>query len=337
MASTSQFPVVPASFFGIVLGVIGLGNAWRLAHQVWGLPAVVGELLELVGSLVWLLLMALYIGKWIFRPEHAQQELQHPVQCCFAGLAGVTTLLVAGAANPYSHMAAAILLGIGALFSFGFATWRTGGLWEGGRDESCTTAVLYLPTVAGSFVTAAVLAALGHVDWAQLAFGAGLFSWIAIESVLVHRLFVSNAMAPALRPTLGIQLAPPTVGAVSYLSITQGTPDLFVHALLGYGLLQAVILLRLLPWIRKQPFSAAYWAFSFGITALAAAPLRMIERGETGPAALLAPLLFVVANVLIGMLSVGTLMLLLRGKLVPSAPSISVATPAASATRTTAY
>lgn len=25
-------PIVPAAFFGIVLGLAGLGNAWRVAH-----------------------------------------------------------------------------------------------------------------------------------------------------------------------------------------------------------------------------------------------------------------------------------------------------------------
>jgi hypothetical protein len=38
-----KVPVVPASFFGMVIGLAGLGTAWRWAHQVWGLPAVVGE------------------------------------------------------------------------------------------------------------------------------------------------------------------------------------------------------------------------------------------------------------------------------------------------------
>jgi tellurite resistance protein len=321
MNSASHVPVVPASFFGFVLGLIGLGNAWRLAHQVWGLSRAVGEGLELIGSVVWLLLVILYISKWIFRREHALSELQHPVQCCFAGLAGVTTMLVAGAVSPYSRMTAIVLLSVGTLFTLAFGAWRTGGLWEGGREQSCTTAVLYLPTVAGSFVTAIVVSALGYPAWGQLAFGAGLFSWIALESVLVHRLFTSRAMAPMLRPTLGIQLAPPAVGTVSYLSITSAAADHFAYALFGYALLQALILLRLLPWIMEQPLGASYWGFTFGVTALAVAPLHMMEHGETGPAAALAPLLFVVANVVIALLSAHTLYLLLRGRLLPAPPA----------------
>lgn len=335
MNMASRIPVIPASFFGFVLGLTGLGNAWRLAHQVWGLSHAVGESLELLGSVVWLVLTVLYVGKWIFRREAALAELNHPIQCCFAGLAGVTTMLVAGAAAPYSHALSGVLLGIGALYTIGFGAWRTGGLWEGGREQSCTTAVLYLPTVAGSFVTAIVICALGHPDWGQLVFGAGLFSWLALESVLVQRLFTSRAMPPALRPTLGIQLAPPAVGTVAYLSLINVASDHIAYALFGYALLQALVLLRLLPWILEQPLGASYWGFTFGVTALAVAPLRMMKGGDTGPAATLAPLLFVVANVVVVGLSMHTLYLLLRGHLLPTpAPAPEVI---AADTRRTAY
>jgi tellurite resistance protein len=72
-----------------------------------------------------------------------------------------------------------------------------------------TTPVLYLPTVAGGFVTGMTAAVLGAPDWGQLAFGAALFSWFAIEPVLLHRLYTGSALPAVLRPTLGIQPAPP--------------------------------------------------------------------------------------------------------------------------------
>jgi tellurite resistance protein len=327
MKTSLRVPMVPANFFGIVLGVIGLGNAWRLGHQAWGLPSAIGETFELTGSAVWLVLITLYVAKWTFARSDAIKELDHPVQCCFVGLIGVTAMLVAGAASRYSSAAATAILVVGATYTIAFGIWRTGSLWQGGRDLGHTTAVLYLPTVAGSFVAAAVLSALGHAAWGQLGFGAGMFSWIALESVLVHRLLTGDALPLGLRPTMGIQLAPPAVGAVSYLSVTQGAPDLFAHALIGYALLQMLVLLRLFPWIRKQPFGASYWGFSFGITALATAPLTMINRGESGPSALLAPFTFVLANAVIAVLSVGTLYLLLRGRLITGSAAMTKQAP----------
>ncbi|KAA0697459.1 dicarboxylate transporter/tellurite-resistance protein TehA [Neorhizobium sp. P12A] len=312
--SAVKVPLVPAAFFGMVLGLAGLGTAWRLAHQVWHLPALIGEIITFVAIAVWALLIILFALKWLVAREEALKEVVHPVQCCFIGLVGVATMLAAGGLLPYSHGGAEVLFGLGALYTLLFAVWRTGGLWQGDRQDAMTTPVLYLPAVAGSFVTAIIAGAIGHPDWGQYAFGAGIFTWLAIESVLLHR-FYTVALPPPMRPTLGVQLAPAPVGAVAYLSVTQGPPDIIVHAMVGYAVLQALILLRLYPWIRQEPFAPSYWAFTFGATALASAPLRLIDRGDTGLITVLAPVLFVVANIVVGLIAIGTIHLVVTGRM----------------------
>ncbi|MCK0207141.1 dicarboxylate transporter/tellurite-resistance protein TehA [Starkeya koreensis] len=302
-----RIPVVPASYFGMVLGLAGLGGTWRAAHLAWGLPALVGEIVMLIGGLVWVTVTVLYALKWLVAREAALTEAAHPIQCCFIGLAGVATMLVAGGVLPYSRPAALVLYGAGALFTLGFAIWRTGGLWLGERDHNHTTPVLYLPTVAGSFVIGTVGGALGFADLGQYFFGMGLFGWLAIESVLLHRMLTAPTLASALRPTLGIQLAPPVVGAVSLIAVAPQAPFLFAHALIGYGVMQTLIVLRLLPWILREPFAPSYWAFTFGITALATAPIRLVVLGDDGAALYLAPVLFVFANAVVLAVAAGTL------------------------------
>lgn len=315
MALLSKRPIVPASFFGIVLGIAGLGGAWRAAHRVWHLPALIGEVLLLVATLVWLIILALYAGKWIYARSEALGEIRHPVQCCFVGLAGLTTMVIAAAALPYSRTAALILFVLGFSYTVAFAVWLTGSLWEGGRDNAHITAALYLPVVGGSFVAAAVAAALGYAGWGELAFGAGAFTWLAVDAMLLQRLYASEALPLIIRPTIGIQLAPPTVGALAYINLSNGPPDMFIHAMLAYGLMQAVVLIRILPWIAARPFSVSYWGFTFGVTALSTAPLRLIERGETGPFAALAPYLFIGGNLIILLMIVATIRLLFQGRL----------------------
>lgn len=308
---------VPAAFFGIVLGLTGLAGGWRLAAKVWNVTPSIGEAISLLAAAVWLLLMILYVAKWIWLRSEALAEFHHPVLCCFVGIIPVTTALVGWAIRPYMYRLALMLAIVGIAGQLAFGVYRTGALWKGGRDHAATTPILYLPTVAGSFVSAIVLSAFGYVSWAVPFFGAGLLSWLAIESVLLHRLYVVAELPPSLRPTLGIQLAPPAVGCAAYFGITSGPPDLFAHCLLGYALFQALVLIRLLPWIARQPFAPSYWAFSFGVSALGLDTLRCVERGDTGPLAVAAPYVFGIANVIIAGLAVGTLVQLLRGKLLP--------------------
>jgi tellurite resistance protein len=88
--------------------------------------------------------------------------------------------------------------------------------------------------------------------------------------------------------------------------------------LFGYALFQAAIMIRLIPWLREQPFVAGYWAYTFAVSALPLAALRFIEKGYAGPVAIIALPLFIAANLIIGMILLGTIVLLFKGKLLPA-------------------
>lgn len=319
----AQIPI-PASFFGMILGLVGLGSCWRVAAKLWHLPTWIGEAIMLLAVPVWLVLLLLYVSKWLWAREDALAEFEHPVLCCFIGLVPVSTVLVALAILPYAHAIAVVLFVVGAIGQLSFGVYRSGRLWMGGRHPETITPILYLPTVAGSFVSAIVASAIGYREWGALFFGMGMFSWLALESIIMQRLYLMDALPKPLRPTLGIQLAPPVVGCVAYLGLTSGQPDTFAQILLGYGLLQALILLRLLPWLFQQPFAASYWAFTFGVAALSLASLRFVERGMTGAMEGLAALLFIGANIVIGSIALGTVRMLLRGKLLPAVSAKAV-------------
>jgi tellurite resistance protein len=319
-----RIPTVPASYFSVTLGLTGLGADWRHAHAAWGYPAAVGEMVQGFATLVWAYLLVGYIAKWIWARESALAEVRDPIQCCFIGLVGVATMLVAGAVLPYSRAIALALLTAGAGFTALFGIWRSAAMWSSERSDNGTTAVMYLPVVAGGFVTATLLGAMGWRDWGQLAFGAALFSWLAIESVLLRRLYIGPALPAPLRPTMGVQLAPPAVGLVAYLSVSAGEPGLVAHAMLGYALLQSLVLLVRLRWVFEQPFVPAYWAFSFAVTALGQAPLIMLAHAPSAPAQALAPVLFVFANVIIAILLFCTIKLILNNK-VAAGPKVTPA------------
>lgn len=314
--------VVPASFFGMVLGLVGLGDCWRVASIAWGYSHAIDEVVMAVAFVVWLIVMALYIGKWLWARDEAIAELNHPVQNCFIGLSGVATMLAAVSISPPRATGLPLALAIvGGVITLAYGVYFTARQWMGERELETTAPGLYLPTVAGNFVTAFVAAYFGYETLGELFLGAGMLSWLALESLILNRMTFFKGLPPPLRPAMGIMLAPPVVGCLAYLFVTGGLsgdePDLFAQALLGYGLLQAVLLLRLLPWIAVQPFGASYWAFSFGVTALSFDAIVFLLRGQTGYIEWLSFVLFVLANLTMGILIIGTLWRLTQGKLLP--------------------
>lgn len=308
---------VPVSFFGIAVGLLALGNAWRLATPLWHLSSAVAPTLLGAGLVMWLAMLVLYAHKWLAHRDAARAELEHPIQSSFAALVPVSSLLAAMALISYAHTLALAVFGLAIVAQFALGMWLYGRCWQGGRKPEQITAAAYLPAVAQNFVAGTAAASFSWPHIGTLFFGAGLFSWVALESLILSRAATQEPMPEALRPVLGIQLAPAVVGGVTWTSINGGVPDLFAQILFGYGLYQAVLLLRLLPWIARQSFTPAYWAFSFGVAALPTLAIKLVAEGLDGGFVVLAAGLFAAANLAIGLLAVKTFELLMDGRLLP--------------------
>jgi tellurite resistance protein len=307
----------PASLFATVLGIVGLGASWRAAAVLWNVPGVVGESIMAAGATVWATLTLGYLVKWLVVREEALAELRHPIQCCYISLVPATMTLMGLVFAPHHHWTATALWVAGSACQIGFSAYRAGGLWRGGMSIEAVTPVLFLPSVGANLISSIVAGVLGLTSWGMLFFGMGFFSWIVIESAIVFRLWTATPLPRKLRPTIGVHMAPPVVASVAYLVNTSGPADLFVQAMWAYGALQLVMLTRLLTWVGEEPFSVSYWGYSFGVTAISTGALQMASRGGSGAISVLAPGAFVISNVAIAVLIVGTLVRIFQRRLLP--------------------
>jgi len=276
MSASKKFPI-PLSYFSIALGLFALGLSWRYGASVGLLPALAAESLLAVASVVWLLLVAAYLIKIFAYRNDFLSDLRDLVQCCFISAIPITTMLEGLALKPYQAGAAAVLIYAGVAGQLAFSMYRAAGLWRGLHSLEATTPIIYLPTVATNFVSASSLAALGHHDYAALFFGAGMFSWLSLEASILGRLRTAAPVGTAARGVVGIQLAPAFVGCGAYFAVS-GKIDGFALALIGYGCLQFLLLLRLLPWMLEKGFSPSFWGFSFGLAAMTGCGFHLIAE-----------------------------------------------------------
>lgn len=302
----------------MILGLAGMGQAWRSASGLWGMPPWIAEVILLLAALVWAALLLRFLVQTACDPQEIRKEAQHPVQGGTPALLAISTLLIALAALPYSHTLASGLAIVGIGGHLGFSLWQTGAIWHGGRSDLDTLPTVYLPTVAGNFTSGGMLGALGYPDWGWLFLGAGLFSWLALESLMIRRVLVEVPLPAAQRPLLGIQFAPPVVCAMACLLLTPGSHDNWLLMLWGYGLFQLLLGARLFRWLGEGGFAMSYWSYTFGIAATTVCCLKFALGGVGAARALSLPV-FVCANLFVGYLSVRTAHLWFTGKLLPRA------------------
>ncbi|MCW9711231.1 dicarboxylate transporter/tellurite-resistance protein TehA [Avibacterium sp. 21-586] len=311
MSQAKPFPI-GVNYFSIVLGISALGIAWRYAATIFIMPTIIGESLIALATLLWLLLFSIYIYKWKCYPTQAKAELNHPILGCFVSLIPITLLLLAIGIRPYINGLTVLLVVFGIVVQLAFSAYRYGGLWRGTHPPDATTPVLYLPTVAANFVSATALGLLGYQEIGLLFFGAGVIAWMILEPAVQQRLRNLTELPNPIRATIGIQLAPAFVCCSAYLTLNGGNIDWIVLGLIGYGLLQLLFLIRLLPWIGKQ-FSLAYWAFSFGLASMASVGIRLYDQSENLSLALqyLGLTMFIFASFCIGFFIVATFRLII--------------------------
>ncbi|WP_230351430.1 dicarboxylate transporter/tellurite-resistance protein TehA [Lelliottia sp. WAP21] len=313
--TSQQVLNLPAGYFGMVLGTIGMGFAWRYAGTLWPVSPWPGEILVALAVVIWFLLSVAYLSRAVRFPQSVLAEMRHPLMSSFVSLFPATTMLVAIGFVPWYRPISLGLFGFGVVVQLGYAAWQSAGLWRGNHPQEATTPGLYLPTVANNFISAMACGALGFHDAGLVFLGAGVFSWLSLEPVILQRLRSAGELPGALRTSLGIQLAPALVACSAWLSVNGGQADTFAKMLFGYGLLQLLFMLRLMPWTLSQPFNASFWSFSFGVSALATTGLHLGQSSTSGFFHVIAVPLFIFTNCIIALLLVRTFILLMQGKL----------------------
>ncbi len=256
----------PPAIFPPVMGLFGLGLAWRRAGEALALPAAVGELILGAVSLIFVFALAAWLAKALRRPAVVTEDLR-PLPGR-AGMAAMTMslMLLAATLVPYAPRLALMLLLAGVVAHLLLALLVVRVLFVGSDEARSVTPVWHLVFV-GFIVAPLAGIPLGQAELAAPVLfactGLAALIWAASLWQLVRRI-----PPPPLRPLLAIHLAPASLLAT-------------VAAMLGMGgyaavmaVLAAVIFAALLVsarWIMEAGFSPMWGAFTFPLAAFASA------------------------------------------------------------------
>jgi tellurite resistance protein len=98
-------------------------------------------------------------------------------------------------------------------------------------------------------------------------FAVGIFFWLILFTIFFNRAIFHHQLPQKFLPTLFILLAPPAVGFIAYMRITQSW-DVFSALLLHLTFFFVALLFFLRKNFYKIKFFISWWAFTFPMTAV---------------------------------------------------------------------
>ena len=138
-------------------------------------------------------------------------------------------------------------------------------------------------------------------------FSLGLFFWIVLFTIMMNRIVFHHPLAKKLVPTLFILIAPPAIGFISYLRITNGSIDSFSMFLYSIALFTLFLLLFMLRMFDTKQFFISWWAYTFPLAAMTIATLLLHMAQRTTVTYVGSVLLIILTTLVIGFVTKRTI------------------------------
>jgi tellurite resistance protein len=288
------FRRTPPAIFPPILGLFGLGLAWRRGQGAFGLPDAPVEGLLGAISLLFLFALVAYGAKVMFRPRVLTEDFRTlPGR---AGLAALTMCLMMQAAVlvPYAPRLAAWLLAGGVVLHGVVALSALRLFLYGPEEARQVTPVMHL-TFVGLINAPLAAVPLGMTFIAQAVLWYALAAAVLIWGAGLRPL-LSGTAPPPLRPLQAIHLAAASLlGTAAFLLglVTLGA----ALALFSTGLF--AILVARARWLTEAGFSGFWSAFTFPIAAFAGVLFLSAEALGSDAVRTVAGLVLVAATLII--------------------------------------
>ena len=305
---------VPIALFAVVMGLGGLGLAWRQASHVLGWPAPVGEGIAAAAAAAFVAIAAIYTAKTARHFPAVRAELRHPVRVNFLPAFSISLLLLAGVALPYARPLAHGLWALGAALQLFFALLIMNRWITRNVEIQHSNPSWFIPVV-GNIVVPLAGVRLGHDMLSWFFFSVGLVFWLVLFAIVLNRIIFHDPLPQRILPMLFILMAPPAIGVSAHLELNGGTVDALCHLMFGSALFLALLLLTMARLFAQVPFSIAWWAYTFPAAALAAAAVRYAGLVPEPATTILAGTLLVAATAIIALVLARTLRALIGGRL----------------------
>lgn len=306
---------MPVSMFSIVMGLAGTTIAVERAEHLWGWSLSPSWVLLAVTALVFVAISLAYLAKFVLHRQHVIAEFNHPIRLSFFPAISIGMLLLAIASMGLFPRVALYLWVAGAAVQLLFTLAILSNWMHHETFQVQHSSPAWFIPIVGNILVPIAGVPLGFHEVSWFYFSVGLMMWTPLLAVLLNRFFFHPMIPSKLLPTLFILIAPPALGFISWVKLHNGVVDDAARLFYYFGLFVTLLLLAQAKYFMKVSFALPWWAYTFPVAAMTIATAVMLEKVGGTFFVMLFPMLLTVLIVLVSVISVRTVMAMLRGQI----------------------
>ncbi|MEA1875620.1 MAG: SLAC1 anion channel family protein [Bacteroidota bacterium] len=303
----------PITAFAIVMGLSGLSIVFSKFYHMQWLPKIIFDTLLFFSFGLFLLITFLYGLKAIRYFDEVKKDFNHRIRINFFSAISISFLLLSIAFYAYWPILSLLFWWLG-LILHSFMMLHTIRFWiQHNFEIKFFNPAWFIPVVGN------ILIPVVGVDFLPTAvsfifFGVGFFFWIILFTIFLNRVIFHDQLPDKFIPTLFILIAPPAIGFIAYIRITQSW-DTFAVFLLFVAYFFVVLLLFLHKNFHNLRFYISWWAFTFPLDAITIASVVAYQITQQAIYKYLAFIFLPVAVITIGIVSWKTIQKIRLGEI----------------------
>lgn len=261
----------PLPMFAVIMGLSGLAIVLERSVSILGFHPMIAWSVTLLDTVLFVVILSLYALKTMLFFDEFKKDFFHRIRISFFAAISISTMLLSIVYHGYNkdvaYYLAIVGVGLHAIFTF-----YTISFWFDKNYEIKHSNPAWFIPIVGNVV--APIAGVGFFPTELLMgfFAVGMFFWVVIFAVMFNRIVFHDQLPQKFMPTLFILIAPPAVGFIAYIKMTQSY-DFFAHALYDLGLFFFILVIVMWKNFIKLKFFISWWAFTFPLAAMTIASL----------------------------------------------------------------
>ena len=265
----------PITAYSIIMGLAGLVIVFSKFYHMQWLPKFLFDGLLFFTLALFLVISFLYGRKAIRHFDEVKKDFNHRIRVNFFSAISISFLMLSIAFLAYWPFLSMIFWWVGVLLHTVLMFYTISFWIQHNFEIQFMNPAWFIPVVGNMLVPVAGVEFMPKA-FSFFYFAAGFFFWIILFTIFLNRAIFHHQLPQKFIPTLFILIAPPAVGFIAYLRITQSL-DNFAFFMLFLAYFFVVLILFLYKSFKNLKFFISWWALTFPLDAITLASVAAYQ------------------------------------------------------------